>query len=370
MKKFLQKIYPKRFGNYWKKIRNNKKLDKSLIFISDEFIKSKSYSMVSNQWHIYNIKHYKVLLENNLQKLGTTIFGYYLNFFYLDEFLTKNLFKTINDKKIKKINTNILKIHKNCNLKDNISYNYLLLLLFYNLKKTRYFKFLKHLKDITFLNYGNPFIIIDSFKITSDKITSLFDLEYIEKLTNLHKRKILEIGAGSGRTSDCIMSIRNCLHYTVCDIPPAIFLSYKRLKKRFPKKKVVLLIDENDPKKLNKKIAESDISFIFPHQLELITDNFYDVTIAINCFHEMDQKILKNYFKNINLISHKLYFSIWKKSKNWFSGGIFKKTEKLDFDKGDYPIPKNWELKIKKELRFPSNFYGIGYAISKKRSNE
>ena len=99
-------------------------------------------------------------------------------------------------------------------------------------------------------------------------------------------------------------------------------------KKRFPKKKVVLLIDENDPKKLNKKIAESDISFIFPHQLELITDNFYDVTIAINCFHEMDQKILKNYFKNINLISHKLYFSIWKKSKNWFSGGIFKKTEK------------------------------------------
>ncbi len=237
MKKFIQKIYPQRFGSFWKKIRNTKKLDKDLIFMSDEFIKSESYKMVSNQWHIYNIYHYKILLENNLSKLGTSIFGYYLNFFYLDNFLIKNLFKNVDDKKVQKIKTNILKIHKDCNLKDNISYNYLLLLLFYNLKKTKYFKYLKNLNDKTYLDYGNPFINIDGFKITSDKITSLFDLEYIEKLTKLKNKNILEIGAGSGRTSDCIISIGKCANYTICDIPPAIFLSFKRLKKSFPKKK-------------------------------------------------------------------------------------------------------------------------------------
>ena len=365
MKKFIQKIYPKRFGDYWKKVRNNKKLDKDLIFISDEFIESRSYSMVSNQWHIYNIYHYKILLKNNIKKLGITIFGHYHNFFHLDKDLTKSLFNSIDDKAIKNTKVNILKLHNDLNLEDNLNHNFLLLLLFYNLKKNRYFKFLRYLKDKTFLNYGNPYINIDNYKITSDKIISLFDLEYIEKLTNLNKKKILEIGAGSGRTSDCIMSIRNCSQYTICDIPPAIFLSYRRLKLRFPRKKVFLLINENNPEHLIKKINESDICFIFPHQLELIQKKFYDITIAIDCFHEMNHETLKFYFKNISIISDKIYFSIWKKIKNWYSGGILKKTEKLNFDNNDYPVPKKWKLNFKRELRFPSSFYGIGYKIPK-----
>ncbi len=126
------------------------------------------------------------------------------------------------------------------------------------------------------------------------------------------------------------------------------------------------MINEDNPDQLIKKIKKNDIAFIFPHQLELIKERFFDITIAINCFHEMDQKTLKYYFKNISNITNKVYFSVWKKVKNWYSGGIFKRTEKLDFDNNDYPIPKKWKLIIKKELRFPSNFYGIGYKISKK----
>ena len=370
MKKLLQKIYPIRFGNYWNKIRKSKKLDKNLVFISDEFLRSKSYSMVSNQWHIYNIDHYKTILKNDTKKLGTSIFGHYHNFFYLDETLLKNLDTSIDDKKVKKIKLNILKKHKDLNLEENLNHNYLLLLLFYNLKKTRYFKYLKYLKNKTYLNYGNPFIDIDNYQITSDKIISLFDLEYIEKLGNLRKKKILEIGAGSGRTSDCIMSVRNCSQYTICDIPPAIFLSYQRLKLSFPQKKISLLVNENNSENLLRMIKESDISFIFPHQLELIREKFYDIAIAIDCLHEMDQKILKYYFQNISLVSNKIYFSIWKKIKNWYSGGLIKKTEKLNFDNNDYPVPKKWKLKIKKELRFPSSFYGIGYNIPKNFSDE
>ena len=370
MKKLIQKIYPKRFGNFWKKIKKNKKINKDLVFISDEFIRSDSYSMVSNQWHIYNIYHYKTLLENKTSELGTSIFGHYHNFFHLDKNLVKNLFRAINDKEIQKVKLNILKKHKDLNLEENINHNFLLLLLFNNLKKTKYFKFLKNLKDKTYLSHGNPYITINTFKVTSDKIISLFDLENIEKLTNIKGKRILEIGAGSGRTADCIMSIRNCSCYTICDIPPAIFLSYKRLKSRFPQKKIKLLIDENDPKNLIKKIKENEISFIFPHQINLIKKKIYDITIAIDCFHEMDQKTLKYYFKNTSVISNRIYFSIWKKIKNWYSGGILKKTERLNFDDNDYPIPKNWKLKFKKELRFPASFYGIGYNIFKKNIDE
>ena len=84
----------------------------------------------------------------------------------------------------------------------------------------------------------------------------------------------------------------------------------------------------------------------------------------------MDQQTLKYYFKHISVISNQIYFSVWKKIKNWYSGGLLKKTEKLNFDDNDYPIPKTWKLKIKKELRVPSSFYGVGYNVSKISSDE
>jgi len=363
MKKIFQKLFPQKFGSFWKKLKKNKNLDKDLIFITNKFIDSKSYLHVSNQWHIYNIFHYKTLLKNKLKNLGTTVFSHYFNFFsYNDEFI-KNLYKNIKAEKVFKIKTNILKKHKNLKLSDSVSYNYLLLLLFENLKKSSYFKFLRLLKDKSYLNFGNPFINIDGFNITSDKIISLFDLENIEKFSKIDKSRVLEIGAGSGRTSECILSIKKCLSYTICDIPAAIYISYKRLKLAFPNKKISLLIYIEDPIVLNKKILENDISFIFPHQMEKIKNKFFDITIAIDCFHEMNKDTLKNYFDNISSISDKIYFTIWKKTKNWFSGGILKKTERLHFDLGDYPIPSNWKMKLKNELKFPAAFYGIGYNI-------
>ena len=78
----------------------------------------------------------------------------------------------------------------------------------------------------------------------------------------------------------------------------------------------------------------------------------------------MDKKTIKKYFDFINQISSNFYFSIWSKTKNWYSGGLFKKTERLDFEKGDYPIPNNWDNKLKENLEFPSNQIALGYKIN------
>jgi hypothetical protein len=37
--------------------------------------------------------------------------------------------------------------------------------------------------------------------------------------------------------------------------------------------------------------------------------------------------------------------------------------ERLDFEKGDYPIPKNWKNTFKENFLFPSNFLSLGYII-------
>ena len=107
------------------------------------------------------------------------------------------------------------------------------------------------------MGFNHPFITIDNIKISTDKIISLFDFEKINKFHNFNSTdKILEIGAGSGRLSECILSIENNINYTICDIPPSIYISYKRLKLAFPNKKIELLIDCSNKKNLMIKLEK------------------------------------------------------------------------------------------------------------------
>jgi len=365
MNKILDKVFPKKFGNFFRNIKNKENLDKDLIYFSEVFINSESYKYVSNQWHLLNIIDYKNILKSGTNNLGIETFGHYFNFFdYEDKYLT-NLFKNFNEDETITLKSNFFKKHKDLDFKKSSNYNYLILLLYSNLRKSSYFKYLNLLKDETYLSFGNPFITIEDQNITSDKIVSLFDLEHIDNFHFIDKKKILEIGAGSGRLTECILSTKNILNYTICDIPPSIFINYKRLKLAFPKKKIKILIDIENSEDLNKEISNNDISFIFPHQIKKIKENMYDLTIAIDCLHEMDKSTLKYYFKNISIISKNFYFSVWEKTKNWASGGVIKKTERLDFNKGDYQVPSDWKEIYKKNLLFPSNQIGLGYLLNK-----
>ena len=62
MRKLLQNLFPKRLHKYWKKIEK-KSFDKELILITDKFINSKSYTHLSNYWHVLSIDNYEKLRE-------------------------------------------------------------------------------------------------------------------------------------------------------------------------------------------------------------------------------------------------------------------------------------------------------------------
>ena len=50
--------------------------------------------------------------------------------------------------------------------------------------------------------------------------------------------KILEIGAGSGRTSEVFITLNENLNYVICDIPIASVIAFQKIKKSFPNKKI------------------------------------------------------------------------------------------------------------------------------------
>ena len=363
--KIMDKILPRRFGKYWNKIKKSKDIDETLRYITNEFINSNSYKLVSNYWHVQNIENYKSLSLSGIKKYGSTIAKNYYTFTSInhDEWFDGTI-DNLKNNPFKIESTELFKKQDGLTLQESISYNYLCYLLFYNLKKTSSFIHLNKLQDKGYLEFNDPFISIENSNITTDKINSLLDYDKINKAFDLKKfNKILEIGAGSGRSCEAILSIQEKFKYIICDIAPAIYISYKRLNFAFPDKKIDLLIDVNDKNEIEEKIQRNDIIFIFPHQLEILGKNTIDLILAIDCMHEMDKPTIKYYFELFNKISKNFYFSIWNKSDVPYSKNIFRKKNTLDYEKGDYKIPNNWENIFKEKIVFPSNMLSLGFKI-------
>ena len=363
--KFINRIFPKRFDKYWKKIEHSQSIDSTLRHITNSFINSKSYKLVSNYWHILNISNYKSLSIFGMKKYGSTIARNYYTFaeMYHDEWF-EEVINNLKNSPFKIDSIEAFKKQDDFSLVESITYNYLCYLLFYNLKKTDAFQHITKLNDKTYLGFNDPYIKIDDINISTDKIISLLDYQKIQKAFEIKKfKKILEIGAGSGRTCEAILSIEENFKYILCDIAPAIYISYSRLKLAFPNKTISLLIDVNNKVELEKKIANSDIAFIFPHQLEMLSEGSVDLTLAIDCMHEMDKSTIQYYFKLFNHITKNFYLSIWEKTDTPYSKNILGKKNKLDYNSGDYKIPNNWKNVFKEKIIFPSNMLSLGFKI-------
>jgi len=353
------------FKRFWSKNSNNSSIEKNLKEITDLFINSESYNFVSNYWNYINIKNFKqIIYGGGIKNYANTVAKNYYYWRHLEDKLIQQSCEKIKNDLIN-FKFDLFKKHEYLNYSESIHYNTVIALLYLNLKKKKIFEKLKDLSDKGYLGFNDPFVEVDNVNLTQDKINALFDYEKIDGFVKLQNIKsILEIGAGSGRTSQAIMTFNQNLRYIICDIPPAIFISYKRLKKTFPDKKIKFLFNYKNEKSLMDEINNNDISFIFPHQMKDIQNKSIDLTLAIDCIHEMDKKTIKYYFHQINKFSNLLYFSVWKKTIVPYSGIFTKTSNQLDYYSNDYPVPDNWKKTFEEDLIFPSNFIGVGFKLN------
>ena len=349
------------FKKFFQENKNNKNIDTQLLEITENFINSDSYNMTSMYQRILNIGHFKqIILQGGIENYSTSVARKYFTFLKASEDTIEGTLKKVEFDTIE-IKTQLFKKHKNLSYYESFFYNFLLILVYKNLEKTSSFNILEKLSDIAYLGFGDPYLNINNINITHDKINSCLDYDNIKKIPNFNDfTRILEIGAGSGRTAETIITLDKKINYTICDIPPAIYISYNRLKKAFPDKKINLLLNINDSTMLINEIKKNNINFIFPHQLKLIKEKFFELSLAIDCIHEMDKKTIKYYFDNINNSSDYFYFSIWKKTLVPFSFTLLSKLgNRLDFYKNDYPIRKTWIPIFKNNSIFPANFINL-----------
>ena len=352
---------------FWNKNKNHKNIPKDLKKIFTLFLKSKSYTYCSRYWQKLNIKNLRQIIhEGGIKNYANTVALNYFTFLDTSLEMEKKMLQSISNLEVN-IKGKIFKQNKYLGLKESDHLNRLIIKLFFLIIKLGLKSKLKQLSNNGFLDFNDHFIKINNNYVTTDKLVSLLDYKKINENINLSKVKnVLEIGAGSGRFTQTFLTFNQNTKYIICDIPPAIYISYKRLKKVFKNKKVKLCFNCDNYVDFKKEYNQNDILFIFPHQIEILKSNIIDLVIAIDCVHEMDKKTIKYYFENINHFSKFLYFSVWKKTRVPLSSAFKSTSNYLDSSsKTDYQIPTNWKLINQSSLYFPENFDGITYEIKK-----
>ena len=368
MKFIKRKLYIFRinFKKFWKNTPKSN-LPQELIEITEKFILSDSFKYTSNYWHSININIYKQFIKAGInrhtKKIDVQHYNLYVNSIsdihkYSNNCLIKNAFKNVENIKIN-YEINLFKKHYLLDYDQSYKYNILLILLYENLKKLDEYKLLKSLNNETF---NDPFIEVEGVKITLEKIISLLNYHSITSIPSFSKPNniILEIGAGQGAIAEVILSNNEKFKYVICDIPLSIFISYSRLKKAFPKKKISLCFDIKDKTDMMNKLLNNDILFIFPHQIQFFEKKTFDIFMAIACICEMDKKTIKRYMNYVDTHSKYLYFDAWDNTKVPFS--IIKNKLSAHND-SDYSINKNWKKIFIKNAIFPSNFVQLCYEV-------
>ena len=348
----------KNLKSFWSKL-DKSNLPKELIELTNLFVQSESYNWASKFWRHMIINHYKDLYKLSEQEAFKRIA---INDYAAATFFDKRHIGKISETlDTNQINANIFEKHLGMTTFDSISYN-LTLLIMYKLSQKSIFKYYDLINKKIYEEY-NPSLKINNHVVNQHLIMTILEFEKIkilEESLNCKDLKILEIGAGYGRTANLMLSLKKNIKYIIADLPPSIYISRLNLIKHFPNLKIYSAFKANNSHDMMKIINDNDIVFILPHQLELINRKTFDIAFAIGSFLEMEKKDVKRYMKLINKLSNSLYMKVFENSGLPFSFYQFYRS----YVRSDYFIKDRWKEKFNENCIVPDYMVHMGYIIT------
>ena len=233
-----------------------------------------------------------------------------------------------------------------------------LLVLYEHMRHQEIFKNYDKVRTEIYKKY-NPYLNIENKIVTQQSLISLLEYEKIFSLVKDVKEplKILELGAGYGRTANVILSLKPNTKYVIADLAPSVYFSKKTLSDTFKDKKIKSGFEITNQKEMIKMFNENDILFIFPHQLKFFEKKTFDISLSIGNLCEMERKQIKNYMQIYENISNFLYFKVWEISGLPYSFNQYYSVH----NKKDYEIKDSWIEHFKERCVMPTNQFELGY---------
>lgn len=159
---------------------------------------------------------------------------------------------------------------------------------------------------------------------------------------------ICEIGAGWGRIAYYFTQLNKNISYYIFDIPQVLYVSHEYLINNVNHTNIYNY--EDSKKMIEHGNNKNGIFFYTPHFLEMVKEKFFDLTINVASFQEMNPQQVDEYFKKIDLTSKMFYTQ--------------QRYSDLDMNYDKYPVHVNWDILIDKDVNFHPLWFEKLYKIN------
>ena len=366
--KFLEEIIPPFISRLYFKYRNrnaNPPIDMASLnslreFLPTElfrqveaFLSSDDFLKTSKYWRHLILRHLKSVSSQGIENWGTSVALNYFTWTKLEDIKLEKLSSQNSE------DLNYLKVHNGLTPAESYSHNVICNLLWVYLKSLPNFPLSLVASSSAGYEDGNsPKIEIDGVVVTQDLLNSAIEYESFRRVLRSDGAKILEIGAGSGRNADFMLSTGLVEKYVIVDIPPASFISQERISRSHPNLRVISCTDRNDLIELLHS-EDWDVLFILPSLARILPDKFFDITLAIDCLHEMTKETRFFYADLAAAKSKNFYVKIWKNAY------IPVDKESLDAFRFDqYGFDEKWTVLESTQCVYPADFHEYLFKIS------
>jgi len=187
---------------------------------------------------------------------------------------------------------------------------------------------------------GAPIEIVDESKrpVSQDLAHSVFEAGVIldegRRRCGQARLRLAELGAGYGRLAYVLLS-RTSHQYFIFDIPPALGIAQWYARQLFPHKRIFPFRPFREFAAIEEELANADIAFFLPHQLEFVPERYFDGFSAISVLHEMQREQIVNYLFQMGRTSREfLYLKNYRHYWNPLDG--------LTIGRDDYAPPPGW----------------------------
>lgn len=345
------------FKNWWQKYSERSEVPADLKVMLDAYLNSPTYRSSSKYWDYLNKKNIEQLVDSGFENFRQTVAcNYFTVAGPLEGGFYKKLAQDIGRLEIDLPIDQVVKKHDLFSLEQSIFYNISVALLLNHLVKLNP-QVTALLKKLEEPKAGNlPYIEYEGIRVSQDMLNSLLEYHSISSGCEMDKAaRVVEVGAGFGRTAFCVLKLNPKIKYVIADIPPALYVSQTFLSLAFPEKKIFRFRPFTSYEEIKAEFESAEIAFIMPHQLDLLPAKAFDLFLAIDCLHEMKRDQIRAYFEHANRLAKQLYFKCWQSTVIPF--------DNIRLEENDYPVKESWQKVFHRHCLVPDTFFEACYKL-------
>lgn len=167
---------------------------------------------------------------------------------------------------------------------------------------------------------------------------------------------VLELGSGYGRVAWAFLHEFPDVRYIVCDIPPALGVAQWYLTTLFPNRRSFRFRHFDSHAEIANELAESQIAFLTPNQLEIVEPLGVGLFVNISSLHEMRPEQIAYYLGQVDRhCTGSFYTKQWKRWSNTDDGVVISQA--------DYPIPPQWDTVYSRDHPIQTAFFEALYRV-------